>query len=145
VAHCYHEVFTPSKDGIIPDWLHDFVAYKSGGNNEVDPNATYFLDSDIWGKDRSITITQGTSPRQGGCTISEHSERNAIAFAARYGLALEGSEMHVTHAPCLACARVIINSGIKKVTYAVPYRLTEGVELLTQAGIQVVDMEGYEG
>lgn len=74
-----------------------------------------------------------------GCQIAEHAERNAIAWAARNGVALEGSELHCTHAPCLDCARSIINSGIKTVTYKVPYRLTAGVELLRHAGIQVID------
>ena len=73
------------------------------------------------------------------CENAEHAERNAIAFAARHGLALKGSEMHVTHAPCLQCARSIINAGIQRVTYINPYRLTDGVDLLVQAGIQVVD------
>jgi len=75
-----------------------------------------------------------------GCQVSEHAERNAIAFAARYGLALEGGEIHCTHAPCLDCARSIINAGILRVSYEIPYRLTAGVELLQQAGLQVVDM-----
>jgi dCMP deaminase len=73
-----------------------------------------------------------------GCEVAEHAERNAIAWAARLGLALEGTELHVTHAPCLACARSVINAGIVKVSYDIPYRLTEGVELLTTAGIEVV-------
>lgn len=75
-----------------------------------------------------------------GCEVSEHAERNAIAFAARYGLALEGGEIHCTHAPCLDCARSIINAGITKVSYEIPYRLTAGVELLRQAKLDVVDM-----
>lgn len=75
-----------------------------------------------------------------GCQIAEHAERNAIAFAARYGTALEGSELYVTHAPCLACARTVINAGIKVVRFTHPYRLTAGVELLEQAGIKVLEM-----
>jgi deoxycytidylate deaminase len=51
-------------------------------------------------------------------------------------------EMHVTHAPCLNCARMIINAGIAKVTYRVPYRLNDGVELLTQGGVEVVEYHG---
>jgi dCMP deaminase len=46
--------------------------------------------------------------------------------------------MHVTHGPCLECARSIINAGIIRVTYQTAYRLTAGVELLTQAGIDTV-------
>lgn len=75
---------------------------------------------------------------EGGCQNVEHAERNAVAFAARHGLALEGGELHVTHAPCLACARTIINSGLIRVTFETPYRLTDGVELIMQAGLEVV-------
>lgn len=73
------------------------------------------------------------------CTTAEHAERNAIAFSARHGVALEGSTMHVTHMPCLECARSIINAGVEEVVYSQPYRLTTGVELLEQAGVTVVD------
>lgn len=74
-----------------------------------------------------------------GCQVASHAEQNAIAYAARHGVALDQSELHVTHAPCLACARSIINAGIQKVTYQTPYRLTEGVDLLRQAKIIVID------
>lgn len=80
---------------------------------------------------------------EGGCTHAEHAERNAVAFAARYGLALEGSELHCTHMPCLNCARMIINAGIVRVVYDERYRRTEGVELLREVGIEVVDMQNY--
>jgi dCMP deaminase len=73
-----------------------------------------------------------------GCQVAEHAERNAIAWAARHGLALEGTEVHVTHMPCLSCARTLINAGITKLSFAQPYRLTAGVELLDAAGIEVV-------
>lgn len=76
----------------------------------------------------------------GGCQIAVHAEQNAIAFAAKHGLKLNRSVLHCTHAPCAACARSIINAGIKKVIYRHPYRLTEGVELLNAAGIRVFDM-----
>lgn len=76
----------------------------------------------------------------GGCTIAVHAEQNAIAFAAKYGLGLDGGDLHCTHAPCANCARSIINAGIKRVFFKIPYRLTEGVELLEQAGLEVFDM-----
>lgn len=82
---------------------------------------------------------------EGGCQIAEHAERNAIAFAARHGLALEGTELFCTDAPCLACARSIINAGVKSVFFLRAYRLTEGVELLRAAGIRAFDMATNEG
>lgn len=74
------------------------------------------------------------------CTRSVHAEANAIAFAARRGSGTEGAEMFVTHQPCLDCAKLIINSGISTVTFQLPYRLVEGVELLSEAGISVYVM-----
>lgn len=73
------------------------------------------------------------------CTVSSHAEQNAIAFAAKHGLALDQSELHVTHGPCLACARSIINAGIQKVTYVEEFRDSSGVDLLRLAGVEVVD------
>jgi len=70
------------------------------------------------------------------CTTAEHAERNAIAFAARHGVQLEGSTLYVTHSPCLPCAMAIVNCGVREVIYGIAYRLTDGIELLSQAGIQ---------
>jgi dCMP deaminase len=75
-----------------------------------------------------------------GCKNAEHAERNAIAFSARHGVALEGTEMHVTHMPCLDCARSVINAGIIRVSFLKGYRITDGVDLLRAAGIEVVDL-----
>lgn len=85
------------------------------------------------------------APKDAGCTIAVHAEQNAIAFAARYGLPLDGGDLHTTHAPCANCARSIINAGIKRVFFGIPYRLTEGVELLEQAGLEVFDMSDELG
>ncbi|MCA1800000.1 MAG: hypothetical protein LC650_01735 [Actinobacteria bacterium] len=71
------------------------------------------------------------------CLTAEHAERNAIAWAARNGVKLEGCEVHVTHMPCLACAMSLINAGVERVTYRNPYRILDGVNLLRQAGIEV--------
>lgn len=77
----------------------------------------------------------------GGCYIAEHAERNAIGFAARHGLALDRSEVHLTHAPCLQCSRSIINAGVVRLTFLHPYRITQGVELLGKAGIEVIALD----
>ena len=73
-----------------------------------------------------------------GCEISEHAERNAIAYAARYGVALGDSEVHLTHAPCLPCSRTLVNAGVRAVTFGIPYRKTDGLEFLLAAGLEVV-------
>jgi dCMP deaminase len=73
----------------------------------------------------------------GPCEISVHAEANAIAFAARYGVRTAGTDMYVTHQPCLSCAKLIINAGIKEVHYAAPYRDDSGIQLLMAAGVFV--------
>lgn len=76
-------------------------------------------------------------PSQQPCTRAVHAEQNAISFAARWGVGLEGAEMSVTHQPCLSCAMSIVNAGIKSVAYVEPYRLIDGLSLLLDAGIEV--------
>ena len=69
------------------------------------------------------------------CTRTVHAEAGAISFAAREGLAVEGCTLYCTHAPCLECAKLIINAGIVRVVYNIAYRKTDGLELLQSAGV----------
>lgn len=69
-----------------------------------------------------------------------HAEANAITKIARSGNNSDGATLYVTDAPCIECAKLIIQSGIKRVVYARSYRLTDGIELLTKAGIEVEKM-----
>lgn len=71
----------------------------------------------------------------GGCIRTQHAEANAIAFAARKGIATERATLYTTVSPCLACAKLIINAGIKDIWYLERYRKTEGIELLDLKGI----------
>lgn len=76
-------------------------------------------------------------PVTGGCIRTLHAESNAIAFAARKGISLEGGVLYVTLSPCLPCAKLIIASGIVGVKYLDRYRDTSGVELLQSVGVSV--------
>lgn len=66
-----------------------------------------------------------------------HAEANAITKIARSGNNSDGATLYVTDAPCIECAKLIIQAGIKKVIYGRQYRLTDGEELLKRAGIEV--------
>lgn len=66
-----------------------------------------------------------------------HAEANAITKLARSGNNSEGSTLYVTASPCIECAKLIIQAGIRRVVYAEKYRLTDGIDLLTRAGIEV--------
>lgn len=76
-------------------------------------------------------------PTAVGCEISTHAEVNAIAWAARHGIRIEGADLFTTVSPCAACARVIINAGLTRVVCWHYYRNMTGVELLQQAGVEV--------
>ena len=69
------------------------------------------------------------------CTIAVHAEANAIAFAARYGVATSGASLYTTLAPCRACAMLIINCGIRRVIYLEEFRDMSGIELLNRAEV----------
>ena len=71
------------------------------------------------------------------CTRTVHAEAGAITYAARHGIRLSGATLYCTHAPCLECAKLIINTGITDVYYETPYRKTEGIQLLLAAGIAI--------
>lgn len=66
-----------------------------------------------------------------------HAEANAITKLARSGNNSEGSTLYITASPCIECAKLIIQAGIRRVVYAEKYRLTDGIDLLTRAGVEV--------
>lgn len=84
----------------------------------------------------------GTECMGPNCTRSCHAETNAIAFAARAGVSVEGCTMYCSMSPCINCAKVIVNSGIKELKYLEEYRDTSGLELLRKAGITVEQVRG---
>ncbi len=67
-----------------------------------------------------------------------HAEANAITKLARSSNNSEGATIYITASPCIECAKLIIQSGIKRVIYGEQYRLTDGIDLLKRAGIEVV-------
>ncbi len=70
-----------------------------------------------------------------------HAEANAITKVARSNNSSEGATLYVTSSPCIECAKLIIQAGIKRVVYADSYRLSDGVELLQRAGVELVAVE----
>ena len=67
-----------------------------------------------------------------------HAEANAITKLARSSNNSDGATIYITASPCIECAKLIIQSGIKRVVYGEKYRLMDGIELLERAGIEVV-------
>ena len=67
-----------------------------------------------------------------------HAEANAITKIARSGNNSDGATLYVTSSPRIECAKLIIQAGIKRVVYSEEYRLTDGIDLLRRAGIEVI-------
>jgi dCMP deaminase len=70
-----------------------------------------------------------------------HAEANAITKVAKSANNCDGSTLYVTASPCIECAKLIIQAGIKRVVYRDAYRLTDGIDLLRRAGIEVEQVE----
>lgn len=72
-----------------------------------------------------------------------HAEANAITKIARSNNSSDGATMYITDSPCIECAKLIIQAGIKRVVYCKKYRLDDGLNLLKKANIEVVYID-YE-
>ena len=66
-----------------------------------------------------------------------HAEANAITKLARSHNSSDGATLYITASPCIECAKLIIQSGIRRVVYSEKYRLEDGLNLLKRAGIEV--------
>ena len=69
-----------------------------------------------------------------------HAEANAITKVAQSHNSSSGATLYVTSSPCIECAKLIIQSGIRRVVYGEVYRLRDGIELLERAGIECVQL-----
>jgi dCMP deaminase len=70
-----------------------------------------------------------------------HAEANAITKVAKSSNSSEGATLYITDSPCMECAKLIIQAGIRRVVYAREYRIVDGVDLLRRAGVEVEKME----
>src|SRR5688572_20599839 len=85
---------------------------------------------------------------KGGCSLAIHAEQNAILYAVKNKTDVEGASLFLTLSPCLACARIIYSTGIKRVLYLNSYAehkgiaSDEGVEFLMRFGVEVEKFTG---
>lgn len=74
------------------------------------------------------------------CQEAVHAEANAIVYAARYGIRLEGTSIYCTHFPCSTCAKLIVNAGITSVFYITPFREMSGKQLFDSVNIEITQL-----
>lgn len=100
------------------------------------PSGTYNCD-EVW------PLEGCPRDSKGSCSLALHAEQNAILYASKNNISIEGSTLYVTLSPCISCARVIFTVGIKKVFYLNSYaeykglKNDEGVEFLRKFGVEV--------
>jgi dCMP deaminase len=69
-----------------------------------------------------------------------HAESNAVSKMAKSTVSANGADMFVTHSPCIDCAKLIFQAGVKRVFYSEDYRSRAGVEFLERSGIEVTQI-----
>ena len=100
------------------------------------PAGTYNCD-EVWPNEGCPRDSKGS------CSLALHAEQNAILYATKNNMSIEGSTLYVTLSPCIACARVIYTVGIKKVIFVNSYAqykglsADEGVDFLRKFGVEV--------
>lgn len=67
-----------------------------------------------------------------------HAEANAITKVARSNNSSDGATLYVTASPCMECAKLIIQAGIRRVVFSEMYRITDGLDLLREAGVETI-------
>ncbi|HIS00177.1 MAG TPA: cytidine/deoxycytidylate deaminase family protein [Candidatus Excrementavichristensenella intestinipullorum] len=83
---------------------------------------------------RKLDIPSGT--RQEMC-YAIHAEQNAIIQAARLGVSIEGATLYCTHQPCVICAKMIVNAGIRRVVYQEGYPDEFSRQMLQEGGVSL--------
>jgi dCMP deaminase len=101
------------------------------------PAGTHNCD-EVWPQDGCPRDSKGS------CSLALHAEQNAILYASKNNVSIEGSTLYITLSPCISCARVIFTTGIRKVYYLHSYadfkglKSDEGVDFLQKFGVEVV-------
>lgn len=87
---------------------------------------------------RELNIPSGT--RHEIC-YATHAEQNAIIQAAKLGVCIDGATLYCTHQPCVICAKMIINAGIKRIVYKYGYPDDFAMQLLGEAKVEIEKFE----
>jgi dCMP deaminase len=86
---------------------------------------------------RHCDHTDGGDMRDGHCARSTHAEQNAIVQAAKYGTPIAGATVYCTDQPCLVCAKLLANAGIRRVVFEGDYPDALAVAIFAEAGIDL--------
>ena len=91
---------------------------------------------------RHCDHSAGGDMRDGHCARSTHAEQNAIVQAARHGTPIGGATVYCTSQPCLTCAKLLVNAGVRRVVFEGAYPDELAVGILREADIELVKHAG---
>lgn len=86
------------------------------------------------------TSTNPDGRTEENCFRTIHAEINAIAQSAKSGVSILGSDIYITHSPCIHCLKVLINTGIRRICFRKPYKLEQTRDLVEGSGVQMVEV-----
>jgi dCMP deaminase len=117
----------------------------SGWDNNCE-DVKYILKEECQQTDKHMVYSGYTETTHGWSKLHSkkevlHAESNCLAKIARSTNTSEGASLFVTHAPCLECAKIIYQAGIKEVYYRHSYRETSGIEFLKKCNIEVIQVQ----
>lgn len=98
-------------------------------------------------KEKGVCLRQQRGIMSGTCQelcYAVHAEQNAIIQAAKLGVSVADATLYCTHQPCSICAKMIINSGIKKVIFKEGYPDEFSMEMFNEAGLDVIKYSSLE-
>ena len=87
---------------------------------------------------RHCDHANGADMRDGHCARSTHAEQNAIVQAAKHGTPIDGAVVYCTDQPCLTCAKLLVNAGVRRVVFDGEYPDELAVAMFAEAGIELV-------
>lgn len=73
-----------------------------------------------------------------------HAEQNALVQAAKHGVSIEGADIYTTVQPCVLCTKLLINAGIERVFYKIPYQDKLALELAKEANLELIQLDSNE-
>ena len=117
----------------------------SGWDNNCE-DVEYILKEECQQTDKYMVYNGYTETAHGWSKLHSkkevlHAESNCLAKIARSTNSSDGASLFVTHAPCLDCAKIIYQAGIKEVYYRHSYRETSGIDFLKKCNIEVVQVQ----
>jgi dCMP deaminase len=125
------------KDGTIIS--HGYNGTPYGFENDCEEYEERYYETDIGAEllqDYGYVLDNGIARKLVTKREVLHAESNAISKVAKSSNSSEDADLYVTLSPCFECAKLIIQSGIKRVFYREEYRQKDGLDLLIKAGIQ---------